>query len=142
MARRTPSLRSIAIRLDAGSDTPLHRQLCEALRSAIARGELDAGERVPSTRDLAHLLGISRNTVLVAYDELLAQGLIEARQGSGTRVAVRASSPPAKLDRGTSTDFNLAAVLKNAQFPQKRAAFSDADGNALYLFEALVAPRA
>jgi DNA-binding transcriptional regulator YhcF (GntR family) len=142
MARRTPKLRSLAIRLDRVSDAPLHWQLCEALRLAIARGELNAGERLPSTRDLALSLGISRNTVLVAYDELIAQEFIEARQGSGTRVAVQArNTPHAKLERETSADLSWTAVLRDAQFPQRRAAFSDADGNALYLFEPLVVPR-
>lgn len=142
MARRTPKLRSLAIRLDTASDAPLHRQLCEALRSAIARGEWNASERLPSTGDLAQSLGISRNTVLVAYDELIAQGFIEARQGSGTRIAVRARSTPSqKPEQRTSADLNWSALLQDAQFPQRRAAFSDADGNALYLFEPLVLPR-
>lgn len=63
------------------------RQLSDALRSAIAKGELGAGARLPSSRALAESLGLSRGTVTEAYDQLLAEGYLDARAGSGTRVA-------------------------------------------------------
>ncbi|MFI1375855.1 PLP-dependent aminotransferase family protein [Streptomyces longwoodensis] len=58
-----------------------------ALRDAVRDGRLAPGERLPATRRLAEELGISRNTVKAAYDQLVAEGFLTARQGSGTRVA-------------------------------------------------------
>lgn len=65
----------------------LARQLARGLREAIARGELQPGEQLPSTRTLAASLGLSRGTVSEAFEQLVAEGCLEARVGSGTRVA-------------------------------------------------------
>jgi len=66
---------------------PLFQQVYQRLREAILSGTLRAGEKLPSTRDLAEQLGISRTVVLVAYDQLLAEGYAVGRAGSGTYVA-------------------------------------------------------
>ncbi len=66
---------------------PLFRQVYSALREAILTGSFRVGDRLPSTRDLAEQLGVSRTVVLVAYDQLLAEGFAEGRRGSGTYVA-------------------------------------------------------
>src|SRR5258708_27781815 len=58
-----------------------------ALRDAVQAGRLAAGTRLPSSRTLAADLGIARNTVADAYNQLVAEGWLTARQGSGTRVA-------------------------------------------------------
>ncbi|MEV1167685.1 PLP-dependent aminotransferase family protein [Nonomuraea sp. NPDC049784] len=63
------------------------RALEEALRTAIRGGRLVAGTRLPSSRDLASQLGLSRGTVTQAYEQLVAEGWLTALQGSGTRVA-------------------------------------------------------
>lgn len=68
-------------------DGPLYRKLADALRRAVADGVLAAGERLPSERALAAALAVSRTTVVAAYDELRAAGLLRSRQGSGTRVS-------------------------------------------------------
>ena len=60
----------------------------EALRRAIRDGRLAPGTRVPSTRALARDLGVARGTVTEAYDQLVAEGWLAARQGSGTVVGV------------------------------------------------------
>lgn len=73
--------------LDKGTDTPRNRQLYRLLRQAILDRVLPADTRLPSSRDLATELGISRNTVLYAFEQLLAEGYVEARPGSGTYVA-------------------------------------------------------
>ncbi|MBP2325736.1 DNA-binding transcriptional MocR family regulator [Kibdelosporangium banguiense] len=65
---------------------PLYRRLAEAVRRAIHAGDLHAGERLPSERDLARALAVSRATVVSAYDELRSIGLVDSRRGSGTRV--------------------------------------------------------
>lgn len=63
------------------------RQLAEALRNAISGGELTAGERLPSSRALAESLGVSRGTVTEVYEQLMAEGCLEAQPGASTRVA-------------------------------------------------------
>ncbi|MFG2652692.1 PLP-dependent aminotransferase family protein [Streptomyces sp. NPDC048436] len=68
--------------------------LIRALRDAVREGRLAPGTRLPPYRSLAADLGIARNTVAEAYAELVAEGWLTARQGSGTRVAERASPPP------------------------------------------------
>ncbi|MFF4620605.1 MocR-like pyridoxine biosynthesis transcription factor PdxR [Nonomuraea jabiensis] len=72
------------------------RALEEALRSAIRGGRLVAGTRLPSSRDLASQLGLSRGTVTQAYEQLVAEGWLTARQGSGTRVAAGTAEAPAR----------------------------------------------
>jgi GntR family transcriptional regulator/MocR family aminotransferase len=68
---------------------PLYRRVYEALRDKILRGELSAGVPLPGTRTLARDLGVSRIVTLAAYEQLAAEGYIETRVGSGSRVAVQ-----------------------------------------------------
>ena len=68
----------------------LRAGLLEALRQAVRTGRLAPGRRLPSSRSLAADLGVARNTVADAYAELIAEGWLVGRQGSGTRVAMRA----------------------------------------------------
>jgi GntR family transcriptional regulator / MocR family aminotransferase len=67
--------------------SPLYQQLYAHLRTAILSGKLKSGTRLPSTRAMADELGLSRNTVLNAYEQLLAEGYLESTTGSGTFVA-------------------------------------------------------
>ncbi|MET9803780.1 PLP-dependent aminotransferase family protein [Streptomyces sp. NPDC006368] len=72
--------------------------LIAALRDAVRSGRLAPGTRLPPYRSLAADLGLARNTVADAYAELVAEGWLTARQGSGTRVAERAAPPrPARV---------------------------------------------
>ena len=73
--------------IERSSTTPLIRQVYEHIRTQILCGTLQGGTQLPSTRELATTLHISRNVVLEAYDQLLAEGYIESRPGSGTYVA-------------------------------------------------------
>lgn len=77
------------ITLDSNSPLPLHQQLYEELRNCILSGRLLPGKRIPSTRQLAKSLGISRTTVTQAYDQLLSEGYIETVVGSGTFVCTQ-----------------------------------------------------
>lgn len=83
--------RSLEALLGPWSDGPgpLHRKLSNALRGAVEDGRLTPGERLPSERDLAQRLAVSRSTVVTAYDTLRADGVVESRQGSGTRIRPR-----------------------------------------------------
>ena len=69
------------------SHVPLHRQICEKMRLAILSGELHAKSRIPSSRALAEQLGVSRMTVVNAYEQLFAEGYLEGKIGAGTFVA-------------------------------------------------------
>jgi GntR family transcriptional regulator/MocR family aminotransferase len=73
--------------LKGSSRLPMHRQLYDELRESVLSGRLPPGARLPSTRWLAEELGVSRNTVMNAFDQLLAEGYLEGRVGSGTYVA-------------------------------------------------------
>src|SRR5690606_18925809 len=75
----------IHLELDGGG--PVYGQLVRALKSAVLEGRLAPGSRLPATRALAAELGLSRNSVLIAYDQLCAEGFVEGRVGSGTYVA-------------------------------------------------------
>lgn len=75
------------LELDATSPVPLHRQLYERVRHAILERQLRGGIRLPSTRTIAAELGVSRNTVLTAFEQLAAEGYLEGKVGAGTYVA-------------------------------------------------------
>ncbi|WP_328620501.1 MocR-like pyridoxine biosynthesis transcription factor PdxR [Streptomyces sp. NBC_00354] len=78
------------LHLDLSAGRGLRAGLADALREAARSGRLAPGTRLPSSRSFAADLGIARNTVAEAYAELVAEGWLTARQGSGTRVAERA----------------------------------------------------
>jgi len=77
---------SLPLVLDRAAGLPLHLQLAEQFRAAIRDGRLQAGHRLPSTRDLAKDLTVSRSVAQAAYDQLHAEGWIEGRTGAGTFV--------------------------------------------------------
>ncbi|MEU6049965.1 PLP-dependent aminotransferase family protein [Streptomyces xanthochromogenes] len=92
----SPETLGVDLHVDLGG-AGLRSGLMDALREAVRSGRLTPGTRLPSSRSLAADLGIARNTVADAYAELVAEGWLTARQGSGTRVAQRAV---ARQDRG------------------------------------------
>jgi len=67
-------------------------RLSDAIRDAIASGDLSPGRRLPAERALTAALGVSRSTVVAAYDQLRSEGWLESRQGSGTFVSAVATS--------------------------------------------------
>jgi GntR family transcriptional regulator len=73
-------------RIDSRSPTPLYAQISTRLRVAIAAGELCPGDALPSVRQLASQLRINPATVVQAYRELEADGLVVTRHGAGTFV--------------------------------------------------------
>src|SRR5215216_3248389 len=83
MKKHTASLPNL--RIDPSS-APLHDQVYDGIRSAILAGHLAANTRLPASRALAQELGVSRNTVMEAYAQLLSEGYIEGKMGSGTYV--------------------------------------------------------
>ena len=77
------------LRLDPSDTRPLPVQIAAALRAQVAAGVLLPGERVPSTRTLATQLGVSRGSVVTAYEQLTAEGYLTAEVGSGTVINPR-----------------------------------------------------
>ena len=83
----------LLLRLDRGSGQPLRSQLENGLREAIRSGRLPAGERIPSSRELARELGVSRGLVQECYSQLLSEGYLTSQVGSATRVATAGAHP-------------------------------------------------
>ncbi|VTU37574.1 HTH-type transcriptional regulatory protein GabR [Variovorax sp. PBS-H4] len=85
-------------RLRPADGAALNRQLFDCLRDAILDGSLPPTSALPASRDLAKEVGMSRNTVLHAYEQLRAEGYVHSRVGSGTFVA--ATTPESQLSTG------------------------------------------
>ena len=98
---RTAGDVTLPIAIDRADARPLPRQLADEVRTAIGNGLVAAGEPVPATRALAQRLGVSRGTVVAAYDQLLAEGYLLGRVGHGTIVnpALRDVHPPSTARR-------------------------------------------
>lgn len=99
----------------------LSRQLYQALRLRVLDGRLASGTRLPASRDLAAALGISRNSVVRAYDQLYAEGFIEGRVGDGTYVAqlpetrLPIKKLSTKVSTGLSTGLPTALSTKSVE---------------------------
>jgi GntR family transcriptional regulator of abcA and norABC len=72
---------------DKRAPVPLYRQIVRYIRNKITNGEWPVGSRIPTQRELAQAFGVNRSTVITALEELKAEGLLEAVEGSGTRVS-------------------------------------------------------
>jgi GntR family transcriptional regulator/MocR family aminotransferase len=84
---RTSHTTELLLPLARHAERPMGAQIEEHLRQAIRTGTLKPGARVPSTRDLAHQLGVSRGLVVNAYAQLGAEGYLVVRQGALPRVS-------------------------------------------------------
>lgn len=107
MSKKITTLPLIHVTLRPELQTPLYRQMYDQLRAAILSGKISPGTRLPSTRTLANELGISRNTVTTAFSQLVAEGYIECRVGSGSYTApilpeeMRKNNPPSSKPGAT-----------------------------------------
>lgn len=90
----------------AGTDGPLYRRVYLALKAMIRDGGLGPAARLPSTRVLATDLGVSRNTVMLAYEQLAAEGYVVSRHRGATAVAGSVPAPPPR--RGTAAPVGAA----------------------------------
>lgn len=106
--------------LDPDSSQPLYQQLQRALREAIERGALGPDDALPSERQLAAELGISRITVRKAIDGLAEEGLLIRRQGSGNFVGTRIEKNFAKLT-SFSEDMRARGRVPSSQWLKKQA---------------------
>ena len=103
-------------------DVPLYQALYTHLRAAILSGELAGGMKLPSTRALAEELNISRNTVLNAYRQLLAEGYLDGKEGSGTFVA---RILPEQLLAAPSPAFHKRKIVQSTQAKTSQPVFSE-----------------
>src|SRR5271170_3968135 len=82
---------------------PLYRWLYDELRAAILTGHLRPGARLPATRDLAAQYGLSRPTIVTAFEQLQAEGYVEGKTGSGTYVSQTLPDELLQAPRAKST---------------------------------------
>jgi len=115
----------LLIRIDARAREGLQRQVYVAIRQAILDGVLAPGTRLPSSRALADDLSVSRTTTLLAYEQLLAEGYLAARRGSGTFVA---SELPDDLPR--QLPVRRPATAKHPQLSRRGLALAATPGPA------------
>jgi GntR family transcriptional regulator / MocR family aminotransferase len=107
----------LLIGIDRSAGRPLRAQLEAGLRDAIRSGRLRGGERLPSSRELARELGVSRGIVQDCFSQLLAEGYLTSRSGSATRVAeIREWSPEAPLPASAVSAVQTAEPRLMADF--------------------------
>jgi GntR family transcriptional regulator/MocR family aminotransferase len=116
--RRAESMAELLpVALDADLADPLHRQVYRELARLILTGRLTAGSRLPSSRALARELGVARNTILAALDQLTSEGYIEGRRGSGTYVVTDLPDAPPLAPEARSARGSAAPLEKARRFP-------------------------
>jgi GntR family transcriptional regulator len=84
----------ISFRVDGRSGVPPYLQLVQQARQALRMGLLEAGDQLPTVREVVAEVAVNPNTVLKAYRDLEREGLVEARAGQGTFVLRRPTGPP------------------------------------------------
>jgi len=124
---------SINFQLDIKSGVPFYRQIIDRVKSAIAVGELEPGNRLPTVRQLAVDLSINPNTVSRAYTELELTGMVETQMGSGTYISHKEVTRDEMekrrllnqicqelLSRASSHGFTLDDILENLKHRKNR----------------------
>ncbi len=99
MPKETEEIPFVAIQLDESSSVPIYKQLYNAIRNSILSGSLKGGQKLPSTRTLADEFGVSRNTVILAFEQLIAEGYIKGKAGAGTYVTDEIPDKLLKINR-------------------------------------------
>lgn len=109
---RSPSIAELSVSLDRTHPLPLPQQLAGSVRALIDRGVLRPGDALPSSRAWAQRLGVSRGTIVTAYEQLVAEGYLTAAAGAATRVneALGQTHP----DRGVGERGRVAATAPGA----------------------------
>ena len=100
------------VSVDPDRDRPLFLQLASAIADDIRRGRLKPGDALPGSRELAEILGVTRNTVVAGYAELVAEGLVRTRVGGGTFVAEAMPAPkPIALPANDTPTYDLSPSI-------------------------------
>ncbi len=87
MPKEVEEIPFVNIQLDNSSSVPLYTQLYNVIRASILSGRLKCGLKLPGTRTLAEEFNVSRNTIILAFEQLIAEGYIKGKAGAGTYVA-------------------------------------------------------
>lgn len=111
----------LTLSLDHDSAVPLHRQVYTELRRSILTGRLLPGQRVPSTRSLSQAIGISRTTVNQGYEQLLSEGYLETRHGSGTFVCGQLPDAMLHTEAIAPVDGPKPVALRLSKYAQSSA---------------------
>jgi GntR family transcriptional regulator/MocR family aminotransferase len=114
------------IALNEESATPRYRQIYDAVRAAILAGQLTPGTRLPATRALATALGVARNTVVNAFEQLIAEGYLASQVGAGTTVA--RTLPDARPHRSLPEQKRAGErrTQKNTEYARENAEWAEA----------------
>jgi GntR family transcriptional regulator/MocR family aminotransferase len=104
-----------AFEIDRAADAPVFRQIYLTLRSAILSGTLGPATKLPSTRELAAQLGVSRSAVVSAFEQLLAEGYASGRTGAGTYIASDLPEPFAAIRRRRQRPASPAKAAASAR---------------------------
>jgi len=100
----------VLLSIDTASERPIYEQIADAVRRAVARGEILAGEKLPPASDVATGLDVNKHTVLRAYQELRDEGLVDLRRGRGA-VVTRIATEIVGLHRDVEVLVSRAAAL-------------------------------
>lgn len=102
----------MALSIDRSSKVPVFEQICAGIRRRVIAGELAEGTLLPPTRVFATELGVSRSTIVTAYEQLVAEGYLDSRRGSGHRVCAlgetELNQPPAPTPQPGLTETGAA----------------------------------
>jgi GntR family transcriptional regulator len=137
-----PTLSQVLPKLDESSSLPLYLQLQRALREAIENGVIGPDDALPPERDLAEMLSVSRITVRKAIEELVEEGLLTRKQGSGTFVSNRVEKNFAKLTsfsedmraRGREPRSVWLSRAEGTVTPEESLTLRSSPGTAVYRF--------
>ena len=120
---------SLSERIDPTRDTPIYMQIIQALIRDIERGRLTSRTYLPSSRQLATLLGVNRKTVVLAYEDLIAQGWLTSAGTRGTMVSASLPGPTTRrVDAGTPADTPPAIAYRFTASPARPLALPPGRG--------------
>lgn len=100
-------------KINPALDVPLYQQLVDAIRVAVKKGELTAGQQLPTVQELTELLGIARGTVKRAYDELEHGGILEKVQGRGTFICYQPADSGSRKERAMAAIDDMLNLLED-----------------------------
>src|SRR5215213_10491924 len=116
MKGRSAAAELCSFELTRSDDAPLFRQLYQQLRAAILTRRLRPGTKLPSTRELASQLSVSRSAAVAAYEQLLAEGYTSGRHGSGTYISPDLPEP---IERDPQRRKKPAAPIPSKAVPMQ-----------------------
>jgi GntR family transcriptional regulator/MocR family aminotransferase len=117
MKRGSANAALVPVHVERTAQEPLHRQVYRELVQLILSGRLRPGARVPSSRMLADELSVARNTVLLALEQLMSEGYVETRHGSGTYVSLELpDTSPLRLQGDASKRGRRPVLARRVSF--------------------------